>query len=131
MTLREELKSFILQGNVIQLAVAFVIGAAFTAVVTAFVSGLLTPLIGVVGHLDLSGWTFTVNHSTFAPGLFLNALLSFVAVALVVFFAVVRPIAKYEERRKARQAQGPATTKECPFCCSKIDLRANRCAFCT
>lgn len=131
MSVGQDFKAFLLQGNVIQLAVAFIIGAAFTAVVTAFVADLATPLIGVAGHVDFSTWTYTVNGSQFHQGAFLNALIAFVLIALVVFFAIVRPVAAMEARAAKKKAAAPPTQKDCTFCKSKVDIAATRCPFCT
>jgi large conductance mechanosensitive channel len=121
-------REFILRGNVIDLAVAVVIGAAFGAVVKAFVDNLITPLIAaVVGKPDFSGLAFTINGSVFRYGLFVNALLTFVLVAAAVYFAVVAPMNRLAERR-ARGAD-PAT-KQCPECLSEIPHGAHKCAFC-
>jgi large conductance mechanosensitive channel len=121
-------REFILRGNVIDLAVAVVIGAAFGAVVKAFVDNLITPLIAaVVGKPDFSGLAFTINGSIFRYGLFVNALLTFVLVAVAVYFAVVAPMNRLAERR-ARGAD-PAT-KQCPECLSEIPHGAHKCAFC-
>ena len=87
-----EFQKFILRGNVVDLAVGIVIGVAFTTVVTAFVADLITPLIGIFGKIDLSRYAFTVNRSTFQVGTFLNAVISFLIIALVIFFFVVKPI---------------------------------------
>ena len=124
-------QKFLLRGNVVDLAVAVVIGAAFGAVVTAFVQGFVTPLIGAFGGVpDLSAWTFTVNGSVFKPGLFLNALLAFLIVALVVYYFVVVPTQRLIDRYRPDEP-APASTRECPECLSKIPLAARRCAYCT
>jgi large conductance mechanosensitive channel len=124
-------KKFLLRGNVVELAVAVVIGTAFTTVVQALVKSLITPLIGAFGGVpDFSGLFFTVNNSKFAIGDFVNALLSFVIIATVVYFFVVMPIERLMERvRPAEPA--PAPTRECSECLSKIPRAARRCAFCT
>jgi large conductance mechanosensitive channel len=96
----KDFKDFISRGNVVDLAVAVVIGAAFTAVVSTFVSGLITPLIGMVGGVDFREIDFTINVSTFEVGLVINALLTFLLVAAVVFFFVVKPLNVLDERRK-------------------------------
>jgi large conductance mechanosensitive channel len=127
----EDLKTFIQQGNVVNLAVAFVIGAAFAAVVTAFVTDLVTPIIGIAGHVNFATLTFAINGSTFYYGAFLNALIAFLVIAVVIFFAVVRPIAHLAERQKAKLPPAAVTTKECPFCASTIPLKATRCPNCT
>jgi len=121
-------KEFILRGNVIDLAVAVVIGAAFGAVVKAFVDNLITPLIAAIfGKPDFSGLAFTVNGSIFKSGLFINALLTFVLVAAAVYFVVVAPMNKLAARR-ARGAD--PETKQCPECLSEIPHGARKCAFC-
>ena len=96
----KEFKDFISRGNVVDLAVAVVIGAAFTAVVSAFVAGLITPLIGMVGGTEFEDLDFTINKSTFEVGIVINALLTFLVVAAVVFFFVVKPLNMLEARRK-------------------------------
>jgi large conductance mechanosensitive channel len=122
------LREFIMRGNVIDLAVAVVIGAAFGAVVKAFVDNILTPIIAAIfGKPDFSNLVFTVNGSAFRYGLFINALISFLLVAAAIYFVVVLPMNKLAERR-ARGAD-PAV-KECPECLSEIPHKARKCAFC-
>ena len=124
--LASEFRDFITKGNVIDLAVAVVMGVAFNSVVTAFVSDIITPLIGVAGHYDFSALNYTINGSAFQVGLFINQLISFIIMASVVFFLVVRPVHKpYDSKKK------PAGTKTCPECLSAIPEKATRCAFCT
>jgi large conductance mechanosensitive channel len=126
-----EFKQFVLRGNVIDLAVGIVIGAAFVAVVQAAVEDLLTPLIAAIfGQPDFSRLTFEVNGSTFKYGHFLNALISFVIVALVVFFFVVKPVNALMSLSQRRESPDPSTRK-CPECRSEIPIDARRCAFCT
>src|SRR5919199_2023462 len=123
-------RKFLLRGNVVDLAVAVVIGAAFTAVVQAFVKGFITPLIGVFGGIpDFSAWSFTVNNSRFLVGEFINALLSFLIIATIVYFFVVLPMSKFLERYAP--GEPPVAKRECPECLSKIPEGALRCAFCT
>ena len=125
----EGFKKFILRGNVVELAVAVVIGTAFTAVVTTFVRAFITPLLGVFGGVpDFSSVYFTVNNSRFLVGEFINALLAFLTIALVVYYMVVLPVNRLTERVRPPE---PAKTRECPECLSKIPLAARRCAFCT
>ena len=128
-----DFKKFVLRGNVVDLAVAVVIGAAFTAVVTAFVKDFITPLIAAIfGQQDFSGLYFTVNHSQFNYGSFINALLSFLIVATVVFFAVVVPLNMLMKRMNLLPKDEPEPeTRECPRCLSDIPAAAHRCAFCT
>ena len=121
-------REFILRGNVIDLAVAVVIGAAFGAVITSFVGNILTPLIAAIfGQPDFSGLTFTINGSRFLYGSFFNAVISFLFIALAIYFIVVMPLNKLAERR-AKGAD--PTVKECPECLSEIPHKARKCAYC-
>lgn len=123
-------RSFILRGNVVDLAIAVVIGTAFGAVVSALVKDLLTPLIAaIVGKPDFSTLTFTVNNSRFLYGDVINAVISFLAIALVVYFVIVVPM----NRLSALRATPPVdvTTRECPECLSTIPKAAHRCSYCT
>jgi large conductance mechanosensitive channel len=126
----KDFKSFLLRGNVVDLAVAVVVGAAFGAVVTALVKDLLTPLIAIPGKTDFSALQFTINKSTFRYGDFINVLISFVSIAAAVFFFVVKPVNALMARRKT-ETDVESTTRECPECLSSIPARARRCAFCT
>jgi large conductance mechanosensitive channel len=124
-------KKFILRGNVVDLAIGVVIGAAFTGVVNALVKSLITPLIGVFGGVpDFSALAFAINGSTFAIGEFVNALLSFLIVAAVLYWFVVVPVNRLMSLRKTDEPVGPRT-RECPACLSRIPIAATRCAFCT
>jgi large conductance mechanosensitive channel len=128
----KEFRDFLFRGNVVDLAVAVVIGAAFTAVVNSLVADIITPLISAIfGTQDFSSLHFTINGSQFNYGNFLNALISFVLVALVIFFLVVKPMNMMIARRRAGQAPEDPTTKVCPECLSEIPVAARRCAFCT
>jgi large conductance mechanosensitive channel len=125
-------KQFILRGNVIDLAVAVVIGGAFGAVVAALVKDLLTPLIGAIfGTPDFSALTMTVNGSLFMIGDFVNAVVSFVLVAAAVYYVIVVPINALNARRNRGEAPPDPTTKKCPECLSEVPIAARRCAFCT
>jgi large conductance mechanosensitive channel len=125
-------KQFLLRGNVIDLAVAVVIGGAFGAVVAALVKDLLTPLIAaVVGKPDFSAIKFRVNGSAFLVGDFVNALISFVLIAAAVYFFVVVPVNAVMARARRGQAPPDPTTKQCPECLSTVPILARRCAFCT
>jgi large conductance mechanosensitive channel len=126
----KDFKSFILRGSVVDLAVGIVIGAAFGAVVNALVKDMLTPLVSIPGKVDFSNLHFTVNHSTFLYGDFINVLLSFIIIAAAVFFFVVRPVNKLMALRKT-EPEVESTTRNCPECLSSIPLAATRCAFCT
>jgi len=125
-----EFKAFLLRGNVVDLAVAVVIGTAFAAVVAAFVADLITPLIAAIGgNQDFSALKFEINNSQFLYGAFINALISFVLIAAAVFFFVVKPVNALAARR--RQEDAPPSIRPCPECLSEIPVAARRCAFCT
>jgi large conductance mechanosensitive channel len=127
----KEFRSFLLRGNLVDLAVAVVVGAAFGAIVTALVADLITPLIAAIGGKpDFSRLDFTINGSTFKYGHFLNALISFLIIAAVVFFLVVKPMATLLERMQTTPSV-EEETRECPACLSQIPYAARRCAFCT
>jgi large conductance mechanosensitive channel len=127
----KEFRDFILRGNVIELAVAVVIGAAFGALVAALVSSFITPLIAAIGGKpDFSALAFTINGSRFTYGVFLNALISFLIVAAVIFFFVVRPLNLLMARLKPEPAVD-RVVRPCPECLSDIPEAARRCAFCT
>jgi large conductance mechanosensitive channel len=127
----KEFKEFILRGNLVDLAVAVVIGTAFGAVVTALVKDLVTPLIAAIGgEPDFAGLTFTINASKFLYGEFLNALISFLLVAAVIFFLVIKPVNLLMTRKRVEPATD-VTTRGCPECMSEIPRPARRCAFCT
>ena len=123
-------KAFILRGNVVDLAVGVVIGAAFGTVVTSFVENLLTPLIAIPGTGNFDDLHFTISGSEFKYGLVINALMAFLLIAAAVYFFVVLPVNKLMERRKT-EPDVVSTTRECPECLSNIPRAARRCAFCT
>ncbi len=128
MSLLTEFKKFLFRGNVVDLAVAVVVGTAFTAVVKALVADLVTPIIALIfGKPNFETLSFTINGSHFAYGDFVNTLFTFLTVAAVMFFLIVTPITKLMERR----AEEDPDTKECPQCTSAIPLRALRCPLCT
>jgi large conductance mechanosensitive channel len=125
-----DFKAFILRGNVVDLAVGIVIGAAFTAVITAFVADVLTPLISIPGKTNFASLHFMVGGGVFYYGKVLNALVSFILVAAAVFFLVVRPLNALVARRRKGQEAEPGT-RDCPQCLSEIPAGARRCSFCT
>lgn len=124
----KDFKAFIMRGNVIDLAIAVAVGAAFTAVVTSFTTNILTPLLAIPGDkASFSDLTFTISGSVFRYGAVIDAIIAFIIIAAVLFFLVVRPVNKLVERRRANEP----TTKDCPECLSEIPIAATRCAFCT
>ena len=126
-----EFRAFILRGNLVDLAVAVVVGTAFTAVVNALVKDIITPLIAAIGgEPDFGGLAFTINGSRFAYGNFFNAVLTFLIVAAVMFFLVIKPVNVLMDRFATEDdAQSP--TRPCPECLSQIPRAATRCSFCT
>ena len=131
MKLTNDFKQFLLRGNVVDLAVAFIIGVAFGAVVAAMVADLITPLIAALfGGQDFSDLTFTLNNSVFRYGHFVNVVIAFIIVAAVLFFFVVRPVNALISRSRKEPPADP-TTRKCPECLSEIPLEARRCKFCS
>jgi large conductance mechanosensitive channel len=127
----KEFREFILRGNLVDLAVAVVIGTAFTAVVTAFVTNIVTPIIAAIGGKpDFSNLSFTINGSEFGYGAFINALIAFLIIAAVVFFFVIKPVNLLMARFQPDTAVD-VKTRACPECMSDIPIPATRCAFCT
>lgn len=128
----KDFKKFILRGNVVDLAVAVVIGGAFSAIVMALVKDLVTPLIAAIGgKRDFSNLYFTINNSKFMYGDFINAVISFILIASVIFFLVVQPLNKFIAYSSRNKPPEEPSEKKCPECLSKIPKAATRCAFCT
>jgi len=130
MSVVKEFREFVLRGNVIDLAVGVIIGGAFGAIVTALSKDVITPFIGMFGKVDLSHLDTTINGAKFGFGDFLNTVITFVILAFVVFFFIVKPVNTLMSLRKTEVADDPIT-RECPYCLSSIPLKASRCAFCT
>jgi large conductance mechanosensitive channel len=125
-------KEFILRGNVVDLAVGVIVGASFNGVVSSLVANVITPFIGaIIKSPDFSNLSFTINSSVFLYGNFLNAIISFLIVAITVYFFIVVPINKLTNRTKKSKKTVEPETKKCPECLSVISLKAKRCAFCT
>jgi large conductance mechanosensitive channel len=125
-------KAFVLRGNVLDLAIAVVIGGAFNTVVAALVKDLLTPFIGAIaGQPDFSALIITVNGAQFLVGDFLNAVIGFVLMASAVYLFVVAPMNALVARRHRGEAPSDPTTRKCPECLSEVPIAARRCAFCT
>lgn len=128
----KEFKQFLLRGNVVDLAVGVIIGAAFSSVVNALVSDLLNPLIGAIAKIpDFSGFSVSLNGSEFLLGHLINTIISFLMVATAVFFFVVKPMNMLIAKSRKEKKPADPTTKKCPECLSEIQLNAKRCAFCT
>jgi large conductance mechanosensitive channel len=126
----KDFKAFLLRGNVVDLAVGIVIGTAFGAVVTALVRDLLTPIVAaIIGKPDFSALVFTIHHSAFHYGDFINSLFAFVSIAAAVFFFVVKPVNALVARRKTG-LDTESETRPCTECLSEIPRQAHRCAFC-
>ena len=126
----DEFKTFILRGNVLDLAVAVVIGVAFAAIVTSLVENIITPIIAAIGgQPDFSALTFTINNSEFRYGAFINSLISFLIIALVIFFLIITPVTALLARVSPPAAE--AEPAICPDCLSVISPDANRCPNCT
>jgi len=128
----KDFKKFIMRGNVVDLAVAVVVGTAFNSVVQALVKDLFTPLIGALGGKhDFSKLTFSIHGSIFYYGDFINFVIAFLSVALVVFFFVVQPLNKMQARAKRNKIPEEPSDKKCPYCFNTIPKQATRCGFCT
>ena len=125
-------RTFILRGNVVDLAIGIIIGAAFGAVVTALVTDIITPLIPAPGG-NLATWAVTVPYTgkPMLIGPFINTVLTFLIIALVIYYFVVLPVNGLLARFKPKEVETPATTRDCPYCITSIDVRATRCPNCT
>jgi large conductance mechanosensitive channel len=131
MKVAQEFKAFILRGNVVDLAVGIVIGAAFTAVVNGLVTDILTPLISIPSKTNFTAYWFNIGGGTFQVGLFLNAVVTFILVAAALFFFVVKPVNELSARRHRGEASPDPTERDCPYCLSSIPIKATRCKYCT
>lgn len=128
----QDFKQFILRGNVVDLAIGVVVGAAFGTIVNAFVRDMLTPLIAAVGgQPNFSGLAFTIHGSKFMYGDFINAVISFLIIATVIFFFVVEPVNKLRNKLESSRKSENPDTKKCPECLSEIPMKASRCKYCT
>ena len=125
-------KKFILRGNVIDLAVGIVIGAAFNSVVQAFVKGVFTPFLGILGGIpDFSNFAFKIGASKILLGEFLNSLLSFLIVATAIYFFVIVPMNKLKDIAASKKKSDDPTEQKCPYCLTEIPALATRCSACT
>jgi large conductance mechanosensitive channel len=127
----KEFKAFVLRGNVLDLAVAVVIGAAFKAIIDVVVKGIITPVLAIPGDKpNLAAMTFTIGGAEFLYGAVIQEIINFLIIAAAVFFLIVRPATRMMDRRKT-EPEVEATTRDCPYCLSSIPIGATRCAFCT
>jgi large conductance mechanosensitive channel len=125
-----EFREFLFRGNVMDLAVALVIGTAFGLVIKSFVDNILTPLLGLLGIPDMSTWSVLLGSAELRYGLFLQAVIYFVLVAAALFFFLIKPRNTFDARRQRAEEESP-TTKACPFCATDIPVAASRCPNCT
>jgi large conductance mechanosensitive channel len=124
----KEFKAFVLRGNVLDLAVAVVIGAAFKAIIDVVVKGIITPVLAIPGDKpNLAAMTFTIGGAEFLYGAVIQEIINFLIIAAAVFFLIVRPATRMMDRRRTE----PDATRDCPYCLSSIPIGATRCAFCT
>ena len=126
----KEIKEFISRGNVMDMAVGIIIGGAFTAIVTSLVEDIITPIIGMIGGFDFSGLVITVNNSPIAVGKFINAIINFLLIAIVLF-SIIKAVNKAASIAKKPEEEAAPTTKVCPYCKSEIPIEATRCPHCT
>ena len=128
----EDFKKFLISGSLVMMAVAFVVGLAIVALIGALVTDIIDPLIGAAGHIDFAHLgRVTINGSSLLGGAFLGALINFAILMAVVFFLIVYPYTRYEERKKARAGASAPTMRDCPSCYNSISVKASRCGFCT
>ena len=125
-----EFKEFVMRGNVLDLAVGVIIGAAFQAIVTSLTSDIISPILGIFGGMDFSDMSFTVNGATIAYGKFITAIINFLIMAFIIFL-IVKLVNKIMSIGKKPEPEKAPTTKKCPFCCSEIDIKATKCPHCT
>lgn len=132
MGVREDFKKFLLGGNLVTLAVAFVVGLAIVALIGALVTDVISPLIAAAVGVNFANlWILTINNSSLLGGALVGSVINFVILMLVVFFLIAYPYQKHMERKAAMQPKAAPTTRECPTCFNPISVKATRCGFCT
>ena len=132
MSVMDDFRKFLFSGSLISMAVAFVVGLAIVALIGALVADIINPLIGAAGHVQFDKLgQLTINGSTLLGGSFLGAIINFFILMVVVFFLIAYPYQLSQERKAARAAKAPPTTRECPACINQISVKATRCGFCT
>lgn len=125
-----EFKTFIMRGNVLDLAVGVIIGAAFQAIVTSLTSDIISPILGIFGGMNFDQLVFTINGATIGYGKFITAVINFLIMAFIIFL-IVKLVNKIMSFGKKPEPEKEPTTKKCPFCCSEIDIKATKCPHCT
>lgn len=125
-----EFKTFIMRGNVLDLAVGVIIGAAFQAIVTSLTTDIISPILGIFGGMNFDDLAFTINGATIAYGKFITAIINFLIMAFVIFL-IVKFVNKIMSLGKKPEPKKEPTTKKCPYCCSEIDIKATKCPHCT
>ena len=128
-----DFQQFILRGNVVDLAVGIIIGAAFSSVVNGLVNDIITPLIPTSKNSSLANWVYIIGYSQgkLQIGPFIQTIISFLILALVVFFFVVKPVNALMNLHKSKEPAAAPTNRDCPFCLSSVPIKATRCAYCT
>jgi large conductance mechanosensitive channel len=128
----DDFKKFLISGNLVTLAIAFVVGLAIVALIGALVTDIINPLIGAAAHVNFAQLgILNINGSDLLGGALLGSIINFLVLMLVVFFLIAYPYQKHQERQAAKAAKAAATTRECPMCCNQIPVKASRCGFCT
>ena len=125
-----EFKEFVMRGNVLDLAVGVIIGAAFQAIVTSLTSDIISPILGIFGGMNFDQLSFTINGATICYGKFITAIINFLIMAFIIFL-IVKLVNKVMSIGKKPEKKPEPTTKKCPFCCSEIDIKATKCPHCT
>ena len=132
MSVVAEFKKFLFSGSLVSMAVAFVVAAAIVALIGALVADLIDPLIAAAGGVNFANLgVLTINNSKLLGGAFLGAIITFLILMTVVFFMIAYPYQLAQDRKAAKAAAAPATTRDCPFCCSTINIKATKCPNCT
>ena len=125
-----EFKTFIMRGNVLDLAVGVIIGAAFQAIVTSLTDDIISPILGIFGGMNFDQLAFTINGATIAYGKFITAIINFLIMAFIIFL-IIKLVNKVMSLGKKPEPKKEPTTKKCPYCCSEIDIKATKCPHCT
>ena len=130
MSFKQKFKVFIMRGNVLDLAVGVIIGAAFQAIVTSLTDDIISPILGIFGGMNFDQLAFTINGATIAYGKFITAIINFIIMAFIIFL-IVKLVNKVMSFGRKPEPKKEPTTKKCPYCCSEIDIKATKCPHCT